>query len=96
MLNLEVAAAGNSEVVKAKRKAMRALGLKDDIENFLISLGKQYHLLRPLRGRPGVFMYVALERSRAAFKRGVSAMANRKTVLSNSSCAIWNLASSSR
>jgi hypothetical protein len=65
MLNLDVAAAGNAEVVKAKRKAMRALGLKDEIEDILISLGKQYHLIRPLRQRPSVFIYVALERSRA-------------------------------
>ena len=65
MLNLEVAAAGNAEVVKAKRKAMRALGLKDEIEDILVSLGKQYHLIRPLRMRNSVFVYLALDRARA-------------------------------
>ena len=64
-LNLEVAAAANTEVVRAKRKAMKALGLKDEIEDILISLGKQYHIIRPLRGRPGIFYYVAVDRSRA-------------------------------
>lgn len=64
-LNLEVAAAGNAEVVKAKRKAMRALGLKDEIEDILVSLGKQYHLIRPLRMRNSVFIYLALDRARA-------------------------------
>jgi hypothetical protein len=65
MLNLEVAAAANTEVVRAKRKAMKALNLKDDIEDILITLGKQYHLMRPLRSRPGVFFYLALDRARA-------------------------------
>ncbi len=64
-LNLEVAAASNTEVVRAKRKAMKALGLKDEIEDILITLGKQYHLIRPLRVRPGVFFYLALDRSKA-------------------------------
>lgn len=64
-LNLEVAAAGNTEVVRAKRKTVKALSLQDDIEDILISLGKQYHLIRPLRARPQVFYYLALERSKA-------------------------------
>jgi hypothetical protein len=64
-LNLEVAAAGNTEVVRAKRKTMGSLNLKDQIEDMLITLGKQYHMIRPLRGRPTLFFYVALERSKA-------------------------------
>ena len=64
-INLEVAAAGNTEVVRAKRKTMTNLALKDGIEDMLITLGKQYHLIRPLRARPTIFFYVALERSRA-------------------------------
>ncbi len=64
-LNLEIAAAGNTEVVRAKRKTVKNLNLRDDIEDILITLGKQYHLIRPLRSRPGVFFYVALDRTRA-------------------------------
>ena len=64
-LNLEVAAAGNTEVVRAKRKAMANLNLKDGIEDMLITLGRQYHLIRPLRSRNTLFFYVALDRSRA-------------------------------
>ena len=64
-LNLEVAAASNTDVVRAKRKAIRNLALKDDIEDILISLGKQYHVIRPLRARGSVFYYVVLDRSRA-------------------------------
>lgn len=64
-LNLEVAAAGNTEVVKAKRKTMNNLALKEQIEDILITLNRQYHLIRPLRGRPTLFFYLALDRSRA-------------------------------
>jgi len=64
-LDIELAAAGNTEVVRAKRKAMAMLKLTDHIEDMLVTLGKQYHLLRPLQNRPAVFFYVALDRSRA-------------------------------
>lgn len=60
--NLDVAAAVNSEVVKAKYKAIRSLKLNDKIEDILISLGTQYHLLRPTRQRPNLFFYLVLDR----------------------------------
>ncbi|MEU4573234.1 hypothetical protein ACBI99_00875 [Nonomuraea sp. ATR24] len=66
-LDLQVAAAGNTEVVKAKLRTMDSLGLKDAIEDILISLSGQYHIIRPLTGRggKGLFLYLALDRSRA-------------------------------
>lgn len=64
-LNLEVAAAGNTEVVRSKRKTMQNLGLKENIEDILITLNKQYHLIRPLRSRSTLFFYMALDRNRA-------------------------------
>lgn len=64
-MNLEIAAAGNTEVVRAKRKTMSNLAIKDGIEDILISLTKQYHLIRPLRTRNTLFFYVVLDRQRA-------------------------------
>ena len=64
-INLEVAAAGNSEVIKAKRRVAGALKLNDEIEDILITLGKQYHMLRPLERNQKLFLYVVLDRGRA-------------------------------
>lgn len=63
--DIEGAAAANTEVVKAKRAAIKMLKLNDGIEDILISLGKQYHLIRPMEKNPAVFMYVALDRKTA-------------------------------
>jgi len=64
-LNLEVAAAGNTEVVRAKMKVMNSLGLKDKIEDVLITLGGQYHLIRMLKSAGNLFMYLALDREKS-------------------------------
>ncbi|WP_309397642.1 hypothetical protein [Cerasicoccus maritimus] len=64
-LNLEAAAAGNTEVVKAKRATMESLGLDDSIEDILITLGTQYHILRPLASNEAIFLYVAMNRAQA-------------------------------
>jgi predicted regulator of Ras-like GTPase activity (Roadblock/LC7/MglB family) len=63
--NVDMAAAANTEVVRAKRKAMQALDLNDELEDILITLGKQYHLIRPMRDRKMVFFYLVVERSKA-------------------------------
>lgn len=47
-LDIEVATAGNTEVVRAKLKTIKALKLDDEIEDILISLGRQYHIIRPV------------------------------------------------
>ena len=64
-LDLELAAAGNTEVVRAKMKTMKSLGLNDSIEDILITLGRQYHILRPAEKINGLFIYYVLDSSRA-------------------------------
>ncbi|MFE5908462.1 hypothetical protein ACFQ6B_05160 [Streptomyces wedmorensis] len=66
-LDLNVAAAANTDVVRAKVRAMELLGLNEDIEDILITLSTQYHLIRLLksRGSNGLFLYLALDKGRA-------------------------------
>lgn len=63
--DIEVAAAVNTGVVKAKMKAIEALNLDEQIEDILISLDSQYHLIRPLKCEPYIFVYLAVDRRQA-------------------------------
>ena len=76
-LDLDVAGAGNTEVVRAKRKTMSSLNLKDNIEDILISLNRQYHLIRPMEKKDGFFIYLVVDRNRsnlALARHGLSDM----------------------
>ena len=73
LLDMDVAAAGNTEVVRAKLKTMKALGLTDSIEDILITLGSAYHIIRPMSTQEGVFLYAVLDKSKSNL-----AMARRK------------------
>ncbi|HKT04998.1 MAG TPA: hypothetical protein VJT31_36245 [Rugosimonospora sp.] len=66
-LDLAIAAAGNTDVVRSKMRTLEMLKLPDSIEDILITLDSQYHLIRPLTSREGrgLFLYLALSRSRA-------------------------------
>ncbi len=75
-LDLNAAAALNTEVVKAKLQAIEALGLNDGIEDILITLGKQLHMIRPLERNPNIFLYVALDKKSANL--GMARMQVRK------------------
>lgn len=66
-LDLTVAAAGNTDVIRAKVRAMEQLGLKGKIEDILITLERQYHLIRLVNGRTGngLFLYLVLDKANA-------------------------------
>lgn len=67
-LDLDLAAAGNTEVVRAKMRTLESLRLNDSVEDILITLTKQYHLIRLLKNAAGgqsLFLYFVLDRSKA-------------------------------
>jgi hypothetical protein len=67
-IDMTVAAAGNTDVVRAKLRTLEMLGLPDGIEDLLITLDTQYHLIRlmqPRRAGEALLLYLALDRSRA-------------------------------
>lgn len=65
VLNLDVAAAGNTDTVRAKMRTMESLGLDDKIEDILITLGSAYHLIRLTANHDGLFLYLVLDKSKA-------------------------------
>lgn len=64
-VDMELAAAGNSEVVKAKMNTMKSLGIKSAIEDILITLDDQYHIIRPMVTQKGLFLYLVLDKNKA-------------------------------
>ncbi|MFF4573504.1 hypothetical protein [Streptomyces sp. NPDC001410] len=66
-LDLTVAAAGNTDVIRAKVRTMEHLGLESHIEDILITLEGQYHLIRLVTGRSGngLFVYLVMDKARS-------------------------------
>ncbi|WP_369268743.1 hypothetical protein AB5J55_00710 [Streptomyces sp. R11] len=66
-LDLTIAAAGNTDVIRAKVRTMEHLGLKGQVEDILITLGNQYHLIRlvAVRSGNGLFLYLVLDKARS-------------------------------
>lgn len=63
-IDLELAGAGTTEVVRAQRRSMELLGIKGQIEDMLVTLEQQYHLLYILPGTT-LFLYVVLRKEQA-------------------------------
>jgi hypothetical protein len=74
-IDLDLAAAGNTEVVRAKMKTAQMLGIKGGIEDMLITLTNQYHLIRPTAKYDGLFIYFVLDKAKSNL-----AMARRKVL----------------
>ena len=59
--DLAAASAYNSEMVKQKLKIMKALNLKTTLEDMLLTLGDQIHLIKMVT--PTSFIYLAADRA---------------------------------
>jgi predicted regulator of Ras-like GTPase activity (Roadblock/LC7/MglB family) len=64
-IDLEAAAALNTQVVRAEHEAIAVLGLDDQIEDILITMTRQLHFIRPLEASPSIFLYVCLDKKGA-------------------------------
>ena len=68
----DIASAYNVEVVKSKLKAVDALGLKETIEDILITLSSQYHLIAcTARGTHMLYLAADKKKSNLAILRTI-------------------------
>jgi hypothetical protein len=61
-MDIDAAAAGATEVVKAQVRLMKDIGVQGTIEDILITLDSQFHIIRPSLSNQGLFIYFVLER----------------------------------
>ncbi|AUX60537.1 hypothetical protein JF634_03895 [Simonsiella muelleri] len=72
-MDLEYASASNTELYHAKQRIMKSLGINEKIEDFLITLETQYHILVPANHLDGIFVYFVLSKN-----KGTLALARRR------------------
>jgi len=63
--DLELAAAGNTQLVRAKMATMKSLGIAGGIDDILITLDTQFHIIRPTSKLEGLFIYLVLDINKA-------------------------------
>jgi hypothetical protein len=80
---IEITAAGNTEVMRANRTMITSLGMSDSIEDIIITLTGQYHIMRPIAADPSIFLYLVLNRAKSNL-----ALARQKIVSSGDSLTI--------
>jgi hypothetical protein len=64
-LDMELAGAGSAVVVQTQKQLLEDLAPEEQIEDVLISLGQQYHLIRFFHETENIFTYVVLNRDDA-------------------------------
>src|SRR5689334_24870841 len=69
--DLAAASAYNSEMVKQKLKIMKALNLKTTLEDMLITLGDQIHVIRMIGTTSFIYLCVDRSQSNLAIVRNV-------------------------
>lgn len=64
--DLHTAAAGYGELYRIERDTIANLGVRDRIEDVVITLSRQYHVLHAVVGQPSLLLCVVLDRSSAS------------------------------
>ena len=61
-LDMELAGAGNTAVVRSKKDILHDLDLDDEIQDVLVTLKQQYHLTRMCGNHEDVFIHLVIDR----------------------------------
>ena len=64
-LRVDAAVSGNCRVMRALVNAMTRLGLGGRVQEILITLDDQSHIMWPLAQHEGLFLYLAVDRARS-------------------------------
>jgi hypothetical protein len=64
--DLELAAAGASVMLRARRATVTTLGLDDEVEDLLVTLSTQLQIIRPLAKNPKIFLYMIVDKERSS------------------------------
>jgi len=62
-LDMELAGAGTTEVVRSEHNIIHDLDLNERVEDLLVSLQNQYHLVRMCQRHEDVFIYLVIDRN---------------------------------
>ena len=63
--DMELAGAANTEVIRSKKEMIDRMGIKEGLNEILISLNDEYHLMRVFHENDNVFTYVMMDRENA-------------------------------
>jgi CheY-like chemotaxis protein len=65
-VDLEVAARATAELARQKPRVEETIGLKDAVEELVLTSARRYYLLRPVGSEDRVFLLLVLDRSKAS------------------------------
>lgn len=88
--DIEAAVAVNSPVIRAKLNALHALGFdqEEGVEDILITLNSQYHLIRLYKKDPSIFFYMALEKAQTNLVLARRALVDTENLLASTDSLI--------
>lgn len=64
-LDMELAGAGNTEVIRAKKSVIDKLDMDEELQDVLITLETQYHLIRIFHENENIFTYLVLDKEKS-------------------------------
>jgi hypothetical protein len=65
-VDIELAAAGASVILRSRLASIRALGTNEKIDDLLISLTTQLQIIHPLPSKPSIFTYLIADKARSS------------------------------
>jgi predicted regulator of Ras-like GTPase activity (Roadblock/LC7/MglB family) len=65
-IEIDLAAAGASEILRARLASTKALGNDEKIDDLLISLTSQVQIIHPLPANPTIFTYLIADKSKSS------------------------------